>query len=176
MESNGGDCSITCFCKAGSYSKPLKNCAQTLNMDDKPKMNFWKDQHEAWSHFRQFNLQLLAAADILDSLLMRLTFFFDNIGFQKLLDEDYVTFSPFSGVPKHSGKFRMTTLSYQALVWTLYKLEENCELQENCELHRAWCLYAMDYVEQAYIDDLIAIGYIPVPSTKGSIEEHFVKD
>ena len=107
---------------------------------------------------------------------VKINIFGNYKGFQKLLDEDYVTFCPFSGVPKHCGEFRMTTLSYQALVWTPYKLQENCELQENYELHRAWCLYAMDYAEQAYIDDLIAMGYIPVPNTNGSIEEHIAAD
>lgn len=138
----------------GFGNKPLKRWVKKLEaeFDGKPSgmddAMFWKDYFLYWKEFKGFNPKLLAVSDVLETLQMRLTSFYDDDYFMGILRQNLVSFGPFE-----EG---MTTLSYQNIIWYMSKLTAD---DEWCTWAMEWCTWAMGFAERKYLQELIAKGY-----------------
>lgn len=141
---------------SGCGNKPLKSWIRKLELELDVKESgleeaqFWKAQFDTWNVFKGFNPKLLAAADVLETLQMRLTSFFEDTAF--IYSCRPVTFGPFAG--------GLATLSYQNLLWHQSKLKQSkLKLSAAASCENDWCEYAMSFAERKYIEDLMLKGF-----------------
>lgn len=149
----------------GFGSKPLKSWVKKLELefDGKPSgmedAMFWQEYFAYWKGFKGFNPKLLAVSDVLKTLQMRLTSFYDDRCFMETIGTNFVSFGPFEG--------GLTTLSYQNILWYRTKLQGD----EWSTWAKQWCDWAMAFAEKKYINELIAMGYkLPSDQVDGAAE------
>lgn len=95
-----------------------------------------------WNNFKGLNPKVLAATDVLETIQMRLTSFFENTSF--ILSCKPITFGPFVG--------GLTILSFQNLISHQSMLTTSANVENKC------CAYAMSFAERKYVEDLMLKG------------------
>lgn len=141
--------------KSGCGTKPFQRwLKEEVDYDggnpSHPSMAFWQSQYKKWRLYDFFcDPKVLAAHDLMETLVMRLSFHLRNEKLLQTFREGEVYFGPFT---PNDGAY---DLSYYSLAWYLENLGDDQER----ELERQWCEYAMGVAEGDYLEELVKLGY-----------------
>ncbi|KAJ7296033.1 hypothetical protein O6H91_Y148100 [Diphasiastrum complanatum] len=105
---------------------------------------FWRETYDIWRDFKYCRSKIIYAADLLESLQMRLTYFLHN---SQEVSSVNITLPPF--------EFGIKQVSYTILVWHYFHKENEQSWSLN---EKEWINFCMNYSEVNYVMDLKSKG------------------